>query len=371
MSKELFIGLMSGTSVDGVDCSIVSFEDNRVEVVSTYFEECPKELRENILRICEGSKVSLKFLGETDIALGKLFASVIKKQLKETKINPKAITAIGSHGQTVWHQPSGNYPFTMQLGDPNVICQQTGITTVAGFRQKDVANGGQGAPLAPLFHKEFFHRSDRDRAIINIGGIANITILPGKGVCSAYDIGPGNVLMDYWTLENQGSRYDKNGEWAATGQCDQELLEEMLEEPYLKKSPPKSTGRELFNAVWLKNITSRYSRHLRIEDVQATLSAFTSKCIANAVNNLVKDSEVYICGGGVHNSYLMDGLKNSIRKSKVMTTSVLGIEPDWVEATTFAWLAKQSIKRKKLETAPFTGATKPCVLGGLYFSDLN
>ena len=132
----------------------------------------------------------------------------------------------------------------MQLGDPNVICQQTGITTVAGFRQKDVANGGQGAPLAPLFHKEFFHRGDRDRSIINIGGIANITILPGEGVCSAYDIGPGNVLMDYWTLENQGSRYDKNGEWAATGQCDQELLEEMLEEPYLKKSPPKSTGRE-------------------------------------------------------------------------------------------------------------------------------
>ena len=369
MTRELFIGLMSGTSVDGVDCSIVAFEGNRVEVISTHLEECPNELKENILTISEGSKVSLKFLGETDIAVGKLFASVVKKQLKETKINPKAIRAIGSHGQTVWHQPSGNYPFTMQIGDPNVICQQTGITTVAGFRQKDVANGGQGAPLAPLFHKEFFHRNDRDRVIINIGGIANITILPKDGSCSAYDIGPGNVLMDYWNLKEQGKPYDKNGEWAATGKCDQGLLKKMLEEPYLKKSPPKSTGRELFNGVWLESIISRYNRHLKTEDVQATLTVFTSKCIADAVNKLAEDPEVYICGGGVHNSCLMNDLKTGIENCLVMTTSVLGLEPDWVEAATFAWLAKKTIKGEKLETAPFTGATEPCILGGVYLSD--
>ena len=369
MSRELFIGLMSGTSIDGVDCSIVAFENNRVEIISSYFEECPRELRENILTICEGSKVSLKFLGETDIAVGKLFASVVNKQLKETKIIPKAITAIGSHGQTIWHQPHGNYPFTMQIGDPNVICRQTGITTIAGFRQKDVATGGQGAPLAPLFHREFFHSSYRDRVIINIGGMANITILPKEGGCSAYDIGPGNVLMDYWNLKKQGTRYDKNGEWAATGQYSQELLQDMLEESYLKKSPPKSTGRELFNGVWLENIISRYDRNLRPEDVQATLSVFTSKCIADAVNNLAQDPEVYICGGGVHNSCLMNDLKSSIEESAVMTTTALGIEPDWVEAATFAWLAKKNINGEKLETAPFTGATDPCVLGGLYLND--
>ena len=369
MSRELFIGLMSGTSIDGVDCSIVAFEANRVEVISTYFEKCPRELRENILSICQGSEVSLKFLGETDIALGKLFASVVNKQLEETKINPKAITAIGSHGQTVWHQPSGNYPFTMQIGDPNVICQQTGITTVAGFRQKDVANGGQGAPLAPLFHKEFFHRSDFNRAIINIGGIANITILPREGVCSAYDIGPGNVLMDYWSHKNLGIRYDKNGEWAATGECNQELLQEMLKETYLKQPPPKSTGRELFNGLWLEGIISRCNRHLRTEDVQATLSVFTSQCIADAINNSAKDTEVYICGGGADNSCLMNNLKTSVEKRTIMTTSALGIEPEWVEAATFAWLAKKTIRSEKLETAPFTGAASPCMLGGIYHSD--
>ena len=366
MSKELFIGLMSGTSVDGVDSSIVSFEDNKIEIVSSYYEECPKEIRENILTLCEGSKTSLKFLGETDIAVGELFASVVNTHLKKSKIDSSSITAIGSHGQTVWHQPFGTHSFTMQLGSPSVISQKTGITTVSGFRQKDVANGGQGAPLTPVFHQEFFSKKDRDRAIINIGGMTNITLLPKTGTCSAYDIGAGNVLMDYWNLREKGTKYDKNGDWAATGQCSKKLLQEMLAEPYLKLSPPKSTGRELFNEAWLQEKISLCGGELRAEDIQNTLSNFTSECISDAVKSFSKDLEIYVCGGGAHNSFLMKNLKANFDTIPVETTSKLGIEPDWVEAVAFAWMAKQTVQGKKLETKPFTGATKSCVLGGIY-----
>ncbi len=366
MSKELFIGLMSGTSVDGVDSSIVSFEGNKIEVVSSYYEECPKELRDNILKLCGGFKTSLKFLGETDIAVGKLFASVVGKHLKESQIDPSSITAIGSHGQTVWHQPFGTHSFTMQLGNPSVISQKTGITTVSGFRQKDLANGGQGAPLTPLFHREFFCQKGRDRAIINIGGMTNITLLPKTGACSAYDIGAGNVLMDYWNLKEHGTKYDKNGDWAATGKCNKKLLQEMLAEPYLQLSPPKSTGRELFNADWLQKKISVCGDNLKAEDIQNTLSVFTSECITDAVRKFSKDLEIYICGGGVHNSFLMRNLQANFDTIPVATTSKLGIEPDWVEAVAFAWMAKQTMQGKQLETPPFTGATRSCVLGGIY-----
>ena len=366
MSKELFIGLMSGTSVDGVDSSIVEFENNKIEIVSSYFEECPQKLRENILLLCEGSKTSLKFIGETDIAIGELFASVVNTHLRKSKIDPTSITAIGSHGQTVWHQPTGTYPFTMQLGDPSIISQRTGITTVAGFRQKDMANGGQGAPLTPLFHQEFFRKTDHNRAIINIGGMTNITLLPKTGACSAYDIGPGNVLMDYWNKKIQETKYDKNGDWAANGQCNQKLLQEMLAEPYLGLSPPKSTGRELFNGAWLQKKISLCDDDLRAEDIQNTLSTFTSECISNALRRFSKDLEIYICGGGAHNRFLMKNLKANFETISVETTSNLGIEPDWVEAAAFAWMAKQTIQGIKLETIPFTGARKSCILGGIY-----
>ena len=369
MSKELFIGLMSGTSIDGVDSSIVTFTDDKVKIVSSYFEECPKELRENILALCEGSKASLKFLGEIDIAVGELFASVVAAHLKKSEIDPASITAIGSHGQTVWHQPTGTLPFTMQLGDPSIISQRTGITTVTAFRQKDLANGGQGAPLTPLFHQEFFRKNDRDRAIINIGGMTNITLLPKTGACSAYDIGPGNVLMDYWNNKVQETKFDKNGDWAATGHCNQKLLQEMLAEPYLELPPPKSTGRELFNGTWLQKKISLCDENIKAEDIQNTLSIFTSECISNAVRRFSKDLEIYICGGGVHNKFLMKNLKTNFDTISVETTSNLGIEPDWVEAVAFAWMAKQTIQGIKSETKPFTGARKSCVLGGVYHGD--
>ena len=368
MSTEFFIGLMSGTSIDGIDCSIIALNGAAVEVVATHYEEWPTKLRKDIFTLCDGTNISLELLGKTDVAIGKLFASIVKRTIQKTEIDPGAVKAIGSHGQTIWHQPTGNNPFTMQIGDPNIISQQTGITTVSAFRQKDIASGGQGAPLAPLFHQEFFHDTKCDRTIVNIGGIANITMLARRGACSAYDIGPGNVLLDYWNYKERGTRFDKNGSWAASGQYSDELLNKMRTEPYLEQSPPKSTGRELFNGAWLEEKISQCSESIQPNNVQATLCEFTSRNIADAIINFSTDAEVYICGGGAHNSLLMENLSSKLGRN-VATTSDLGIGPDWVESAAFAWMAKQTINGEKLETSPFTGARKPSILGGIYLSD--
>ncbi|MDA1372595.1 MAG: anhydro-N-acetylmuramic acid kinase [Proteobacteria bacterium] len=363
--SDLYIGLISGTSVDGVDCALIRFDDNQPEIVDTHFLEIDPALKQRILNLCSGNKINLGLLGEVDIEIGCLFASAVNHLLDKSQTASAAIKAIGSHGQTVWHQPEGDHPFTLQIGDPNTIAELTGITTVADFRRRDLTAGGQGAPLAPLLHRNCFASKVTDRVIINIGGISNITVLPADGKCFAFDTGPGNVLMDYWINKNHGRSFDVNGDWARTGTITSELLSRLSAESYLSLPHPKSTGRELFNGEWLEG-------HLGIApgisevDVQATLLEFTATTIVSSVLASLTPEQAFVCGGGAHNSYLIDRLQALLLECTVNTTSKLGIDPDWVEATAFAWMARETLAGRKIDTSPFTGAASPVFLGGIY-----
>lgn len=364
--NDLYIGLISGTSVDGVDCVLVSFTENKPNLIATHFEVSPTSLRESILALCEGTGINLPMLGETDVAIGNWFASAVDNLLAKANVTADQITAIGSHGQTIWHHPDGDNAFTLQIGNPNNIAQRTGIRTVADFRQKDIAAGGQGAPLAPLLHREVFQDESKERAVINIGGIGNVTILPTNGAALAFDTGPGNVLMDYWIGKHKDKRFDENGSWAQTGSSDKSFLRTLLSEPYFSLPPPKSTGRELFSGPWLERKLGEHGKPLSAENVQATLIECTVESIANAVSGLFPPEEMYICGGGAHNSYLMKRLKDAMPHATIDDTSALGIDPDWVEAIAFAWMAKETVEGMKIDTTAFTGASEPVVLGGIY-----
>ena len=246
---DLYIGVISGTSVDAIDCALIQTGTSGSRLLATLAGDYPDDLRRRILGLCRGDQVSLKTLGETDIEVGKHFAATINALLEQEKIKPQQITGIGSHGQTIFHHPDSLNPFSMQVGDPNTIAEMTGIATVADFRRRDMAAGGQGAPLAPLFHQHFFFSPARRTAVLNIGGIANLTLLnrSADGSPSGFDTGPGNVLMDGWIEQHQGTTFDHNGNWAARGTVIPGLLSLMLDEPYFQRLPPKSTGRELFN----------------------------------------------------------------------------------------------------------------------------
>ena len=363
---DYFIGLISGTSVDGVDCALVQFLDERPELLATHAHDYPADLRDQVLQLCTGDAVTLKQLGQTHVALGKLFAEATNALLAEAGIAPSKISAIGSHGQTIWHEPTGDDPFTLQISDPNTIAQLTGITTVSDLRGRDMAAGGQGAPLAPVLHREVFASDNVDRAIVNIGGIGNITVLPRSGECLAFDTGPGNVLMDYWVQKHLGKSYDADGEWAASGQFRIELLNVLLQEDYFKQSPPKSTGRELFNGSWLENKLAAFPEPFKAEDVQASLLTFTATTIVSDLSRYASVQEVYVCGGGAHNGALMAELTKLAGENSVHSTAKLGIDPDWVEAMCFAFLAKQTLAGKAIATSPFTGATEPVILGAIY-----
>lgn len=363
---EYFIGLISGTSVDGVDCALVQFQDDRPALIATHAHPYPKQLREQVLQLCSGEPATLQQLGQADVALGRLFADAANALLAEADLAPGDIAAIGSHGQTIWHEPTGDYPFTQQIADPNTIAQQTGITTVSDIRGRDMAAGGQGAPLAPVLHREIFASDDVDRAIINVGGIGNITVLPRHGDCLAFDTGPGNVLMDYWTEQHLGKPYDEGGQWAGSGQFRIELLNVLLQEDYFRQDPPKSTGRELFNGQWLEKKLAALSSRFKAEDVQATLLTFTATTIVSDLSRYASVQEVYVCGGGAHNTALMAELTKLAGENSVHSTAKLGIDPDWVEAMCFAFLAKQTLAGKAIDTSPFTGAREPVVLGAIY-----
>ncbi len=364
-SSDLYIGLISGTSVDGVDCALVQFEADQPNLLCTHFKPSPDELREKILQICSGEKTDLSTLGQIDIQVGRFFAEGVNELLEESGTKPKKVKAIGSHGQTFWHQPAGLYPFSMQLGDPNSIAFHTGITTVADFRRMDVVAGGQGAPLAPLLHRNVFQSSETSRAVANIGGISNITCLPVNGNSAAFDSGPGNVLMDYWIGKHQQRRFDENGKWAASGKVDEQLLEKLLDESYFSLNYPKSTGRELFNGEWLENKLAT-APAIAAEDVQATLLTLTARTIANDLTRLMAAEALYVCGGGAQNAALMTALSAELPNTEVTSTEVLGVHPDWVEAIAFAWMARERMENRAIDTKPFTGAIERVMLGGVY-----
>jgi len=364
--SDNYIGLISGTSIDGIDCALVQFTDDQPTVVATHCNAIPAELRSRILQLCKGTGFDLRLYGRVDIEIGRLFAASANTLLQKAGKQASDITAIGSHGQTVFHEPSGEFPFTLQIGDPNSIAQHTGITTVADFRRRDMVVGGEGAPLAPLLHRNCFGSKSLTRVVVNIGGISNITVLPGSGECFAFDTGPGNVLMDYWIEKHQQRNYDSNGDWAATGTVAPALLELLLQEPYFKAAHPKSTGRELFNGTWLENALTALDGQLDPADVQATLLELTARTIHTEIGKAIAPQEVYICGGGAQNAVLMQRLQTLFADVPVATTAALGVHPDWVEATAFAWMAKQTLAGKPIDTTALTGADKPTILGGIY-----
>jgi len=365
-----YIGLMSGTSVDGIDAVLVSISPKgQPVIIGTHAHPIPPDMRSAIQALMPAGDNEIDRLGETDVALGELFAEAALTLIQRTSIEKKNIRAIGSHGQTLRHRPHATHPFTLQIGNPSMIAERTGITTVADFRARDMAAGGQGAPLVSAFHQRMFHSRQHNRAVINIGGIANITYLPADGSqpVSGFDTGPGNTLLDLWIRRHHARNHDEAGQWAASGEPSKELLERLLADPYFDVSPPKSTGREHFHLDWLDGHLKPLSSEPSAVDVQATLVQLTALSIAQAVLRfLPQTQEVYVCGGGAHNHSLMSILTEYFSGVPVATTEALGLHPDWVEAVAFAWLAHQTLEGLPGNLPSVTGARHAAVLGGIY-----
>jgi anhydro-N-acetylmuramic acid kinase len=362
---------MSGTSIDAIDCALVATGAAGVELLHTLEHPIPAPVRAQIADLSHGVDDEIERLGVLDRQLGALFAEAAIALLSTSGTAAASIRAIGSHGQTLRHRPpSGGHhradSFTLQIGDPNTIAELTGITTVADFRRRDIAAGGEGAPLAPAFHRGAFGRQGIARAIINIGGIANATLLDGQRLAAGCDTGPGNTLMDHWIRLHRGVAFDRHGQWAAAGVIDQDLLAKLLEHPFLDLDGPRSTGKEAFNLAWLEGILSGL-KPLAPQDVQSTLAEFTAVTIARTVIESDLDiSELYVCGGGAHNQHLLTRLAAALPAVAIADTGKLGIDADWVEAVTFAWLAERTIMGFSGNTPKVTGASGERIIGGIY-----
>lgn len=364
---SLYIGLLSGTSADAIDAALVSFQGDQPQILATQACKYPENIRREIIELYEPGDNEIDRLGVLDNALADLFARSALSLLEKANIQAQDIQAIGCHGQTIRHRPHlAAHRFTLQIGNPSLIAERTGIPTIADFRRRDIACGGQGAPLAPALHQDLFHSNTHNRVVINIGGIANISYLPSQGDVLGFDCGPGNGLMDSWIKSQKGLDYDANGAWAKTGVVNPALLKDLLDTPYFALSPPKSTGREDFCLSWLETKLEKFET-LKPEDVQATLLAFTTNSICNAITRYCPaTSEVYVCGGGSHNQLLMSKLEELLNPIQLSTTEALGLDPDWVEAVLFAWLAKRTIEGLPGNLPAVTGASHPCVLGAIY-----
>ncbi len=369
---NIYIGLMSGTSIDSIDAAALSFDSQQFSLIGCHSHSIPGDLKRAIYSLCQPGDDSVELLAETDNRLGALFAEAALALMTQQNISPDQIIAIGSHGQTVRHSApeAGKIAFTQQIGDANLIAARTGCAVVADFRRKDMALGGQGAPLVPAFHRQLFTHSQHNRVILNIGGIANITVLPAGSPeqlsgCIGFDTGPGNLLLDGWCHRHLNQNYDDNGAWGATGSVNDELLALLKSHQFFAAKAPKSTGRETFNLAWLDNQLNRLPMIVP-QDVQATLVRLTAETIATEIINLsLKVKQVFVCGGGAFNGALMTELAE-VLPTTIETTSALGLDPNWVEACAFAWLAKQRIELKTGNLPAVTGAKKAAILGGIY-----
>lgn len=363
-----YIGLMSGTSLDSVDAVVVEYDGRHLHLIASHCEPFPAELRHRTLALMHPGDDEIEHLGRLDLALAELFARAANNLIDESGLERASIRAIGSHGQTVRHRPEAG--FTLQIGDPNLIAEHTGLAVVADFRRRDMAAGGQGAPLVPAYHQALFHSQDADRVIANIGGMANITLLPAAASrpIIGYDTGPGNVLLDGWIRQRQGLDYDRDGGWAASGQVLPALLECLLALPYFAARPPKSTGREQFNPDWLAGcIRKAGSESASPEDIQATLLELTALTLSREIDSQLSDTgEIYLCGGGSHNKCLLQRLRALLKPYDVSTTAELGQDPDWVEACAFAWLAARTLDGLSGNLSAVTGARGERILGAIY-----
>lgn len=371
MSKrQLYIGLMSGTSADGIDAVLVDMQTTPI-LLANHTQSFPDQLRQQIHAISLPGTNEIDRMGALEIELGKRFAECSLALIKKAGISPHDIVALGSHGQTIRHRPPGSTEgcFTVQIGDPNTIAELTGITTVADFRRRDMAAGGQGAPLVPAFHRAIFHSPTTDRVVVNIGGMANITWLPASGDVCGFDTGPGNVLLDLWIQEHQEKNYDAEGKWAASGKLNTALIAEFLQEPFFARTPPKSTGRENFNRTWLDAHLEKLACKLESQDVQATLLELTAVTISDSINQLSRGpKEILVCGGGAFNKHLMQRLSSLLPGCHLSTTTQFGIDPQWIEAMAFAWLAQQTMNHRPGNLCAVTGAKREVILGGVYFA---
>ncbi len=370
MKSGRYIGVMSGTSLDGVDVVLAAIDERMVAQQASHSHPIPIELKNAILGMCQGQQVTLAQVGELDTRLGILFGEAVLALLEKVGISAEEVTAIGCHGQTVWHQPKGEATFSMQLGDNNRIAALTGITTVGDFRRRDMAYGGQGAPLVPAFHQALLADPAERRMILNIGGIANLSLLlPGQPI-RGYDTGPGNMLMDAWIWRHRALPYDKNAEWANEGRVNLTLLQQMLSDPYFAEPAPKSTGREYFNISWLEKQLARVHQ-LAPEDVQATLAELTAVSIAEQVQLAGGCDRLMVCGGGARNPLVMARLSAMLPGTEVCTTDTFGVSGDDMEALAFAWLAFRTLSGKSGNLPSVTGASRETVLGAIYPASVN
>jgi len=362
-ARDLFVGLMSGTSLDGVDAALVEFAAPGPALIGTVYLPLPDPLRTELHALQAPGPNELDRAARAGNELARLYAEAVLALLAQAGIPPAAISACGCHGQTIRHRPDAGY--TLQIGNPALLAELTGISVVADFRSGDIAAGGQGAPLVPAFHAAVFGADTKHRVIVNIGGVANLSDLPARGaVVTGFDTGPGNVLLDLWIHRHLGKEHDSAGNWAQSGTVLEEPLRAMLADPYFAKRPPKSCGRDLFNAAWLEKFPLQPAA---AQDVQTTLAELSARSIAGAVNQYcVPAEELYVCGGGAHNLDLLDRLRRNLPQCKIDTTAALGTDPDWVEAIAFAWLARQRLDGRTASLPAVTGAAGARVLGAIY-----
>jgi anhydro-N-acetylmuramic acid kinase len=363
--RQLYAGVMSGTSMDGVDAVVADFSVGGPRVcamLAATHIAFPSELRGELLNLQQSGDDELARSALAANTLADLYAIAIGDACTAAGIAPHDLTAAGVHGQTLRHRPDAGW--TLQLNNPARVAERAYVTVVADFRSRDVAAGGQGAPLVPAFHEALFG-GPVHRVVVNIGGIANLTDLPSRGAVRGFDTGPGNVLIDLWHARHRGGAFDRDGAWAKSGNVDAALLSTMLAEPYFSRPPPKSTGRDLFDAGWLD---ARLRGHAVVPaDVQATLAALTARTIAEAIRgHCVAATEVLICGGGAKNAALMDALEGELAPRAVSTTAALGVAVEHVEALAFAWLAREAIAGRAGNLPAVTGARGPRVLGAIY-----
>jgi len=364
MIGNYYIGIMSGTSLDAIDVVIAQRTAQGLQQIAGIAPAMPADLRQQLLSICAQKTIDLQTLGEVDHLFAITCADVVNQLLQQTKLDAAQISAIGSHGQTIFHSPLSPLPFTQQIGDGNLIAAQTAIPCVCDFRRMDMAYGGQGAPLVPAFHQALFSKNGEQRVILNIGGIANISILGSDNSVLGYDTGPGNVLMDAWIEQCLGLSFDKDGDYARQGEVSLKLLERLLADEYFTLSAPKSTGREKFHLNWLQqHLTNIEASNT---DIQRTLLEFTAITIADQIKLHSKKADVFVCGGGALNSLLMQRLQQLLKDHNVSDTNTLHVDPMFVEAIAFAWLAEQRLLEKAIPLQAVTGASRDAILGCVY-----
>lgn len=365
-STNLFIGVMSGTSLDGIDIALCSINGDEITTINAKEYSYDETIKEEVL-FAISNPISLEFIGTLNHKLALMYTQALEEFFRDFNIDPKQVTAIGLHGQTIWHSPDTPYPFSMQLGDGSLVAKRVQIDVINDFRSADVANGGEGAPLTPAFHQAIFEKKNDDKgtAVLNLGGIANITILTDSFI--GYDVGVANILCDYWINKHQNIAFDKDGAWASKGVIDNKLLQLLLSDPYFELLPPKSTGREYFNATWLENKLELFT-NISAVDIQATLLEFTIVPIIEALKGK-QIKRLIVCGGGALNGYLMKRLSQSLESVEVIKSDDVGIDSIYLEAIAFAWLAYKRVNHQHIDLQTITGSNRPSILGAIHAKD--